>query len=70
MVRKPLPVQNINILEPGDKLKYEPLHIPAAIRERAKIAILVVAAPKGDSGDEAKKKPAEGEDERSRPSRA
>jgi hypothetical protein len=60
---KPLPVQNINILEPGDKLKYEPVHIPPAIRDRAKIAILVVAAPKADSDDEAKKKPAEGADE-------
>lgn len=39
-----LPVQNINILEVGEKLKYEPLHLSPAIRDKAKISILVVAA--------------------------
>jgi hypothetical protein len=56
----PLPVQNINILDAGQKLRYEPLHIPPAIRDSARIALLVVAAP---SGDEARAKPAEGQDE-------
>ncbi len=56
----PLPVQNINILEAGQKLRYEPLHIPPAVRDSAKIALLVVAAP---ADGEAKAKPAEGQDE-------
>ena len=56
----PLPIQNINILDAGQKLKYEPLHIPPAIRDSARIAILVVAAP---TGPEANVKPAEGQDE-------
>src|SRR5579862_6658416 len=41
----PLPVQYINILETGQKLRYEPLHIPPGIRDSAKIALIVVAAP-------------------------
>ena len=52
----PLPLQDINIVEAGEKLKYEPLHIPPAIRDKAKIAILVVAAPKAESKDEVKGK--------------
>ena len=42
----PLPLQEINIVDAGQKVKYEPLHIPPAIRDRAKIALLVVAVPK------------------------
>ena len=45
----PLPLQEINIVNAGDKVKYEPLHIPPAIRDRAKIALLVVAVSKADS---------------------
>ncbi|HXW14363.1 MAG TPA: hypothetical protein VEN79_07620, partial [Terriglobia bacterium] len=50
----PLPLQEINIIDAGEKVKYEPLHVPPAIRDRAKIALLVVAVPKAESGDEAK----------------
>jgi hypothetical protein len=59
----PLPLQNINIVDAGEKVKYEPLHIPPAIRDRAKIALLVVAVPKAESGDEAKGKGENGEEE-------
>lgn len=59
----PWPLQDINILDAGEKVRYEPLHIPPAIREGAKIALLVVAAPKKESGDEAQGKAAKGEEE-------
>ena len=52
----PLPLQDINIVEAGEKLKYEPLHIPPAIRDKAKIALFLVAVPKAESKDEAKGK--------------
>lgn len=39
----PLPLQQINIVDAGQKLKYEPLHIPPAYREKAKIALILVA---------------------------
>ena len=52
----PLPLQDINIIEAGEKLKYEPLHIPPAIRDKAKIALILVAVPKAESKDEAKGK--------------
>jgi hypothetical protein len=43
----PLPVQSINILQAGQKLRYEPLHLPPAIRDSAKIALIVVATHTG-----------------------
>ena len=58
----PLPLQDINIVESGEKLKYEPLHIPPAIRDKAKIALLLVAAPKAESKDEAKGKAEKGKE--------
>ena len=58
----PLPLQNINIIDAGEKLKYEPLHIRPAIRERAKIALLVIAAPKTGPNENAKRA-AEGDQE-------
>ena len=51
-----LPLQEINIIEAGEKVKYEPLHIPPAIRDRARIALLVVAAPKAKSQNDGKGK--------------
>lgn len=42
----PLPLQEINILEAGEKLKYEPLHIPPAYRDKARIALVLVAVHK------------------------
>ena len=59
----PLPLQDINVVESGEKVKYEPLHLPPAIRDRAKIALLVVAAPKAEPKDEAKGKAEKGKDD-------
>jgi hypothetical protein len=58
----PLPLQEINIVDAGEKVKYEPLHIPPAIRDRAKIALLVVAVPKSEPVDAANGKTANGEE--------
>jgi hypothetical protein len=52
----PLPLQNLNIVESGEKVKYEPLHIPPAIRDKARIALILVAVPKPQPKDEAKGK--------------
>jgi hypothetical protein len=52
----PLPVQDINIIEASEKLKYEPIHIPPAIRDKAKIALILLAAPKAEPKDAAKGK--------------
>ena len=51
-----LPLQGINIIEPGEKLRYEPIHLPPAIRDKARIALLLVAAPKIAPKDEPKGK--------------
>ncbi|HTS72073.1 MAG TPA: hypothetical protein VMO17_24115, partial [Terriglobia bacterium] len=56
-----LPLQEINIVEAGEKLKYEPLHIPPAIRDKAKVAILFVAVPKAESMKGSKEKEDKGE---------
>ncbi len=48
----PLPLTQVNVVDAGQKLKYEPLHIPPAIRDKAKIALILVAAHKpGDKVD-------------------
>jgi hypothetical protein len=52
----PLPLQEINIIEAGEKVRYEPLHLPPAVRDKAKIALILVAFPKAESKDEAKGK--------------
>jgi hypothetical protein len=39
-----LPLNTVNIIRPGEKLKYEPIHVPAPIRDKAQIAILLVPA--------------------------
>ena len=56
----PLPVQNINVLEAGQKIKFEPVHISPVIRDSAKVALIVVAVPTPEG---ARLKPAEGQDE-------
>ena len=56
-----LPLQEINIVEAGEKLKYEPLHIPPALRDKAKVAILFVAVPKAESMKGSKEKEDKGE---------
>ncbi|MGH9327194.1 MAG: hypothetical protein ACRD2B_11010 [Terriglobia bacterium] len=40
----PLPVTKVNMIQAGDKLKYEPVHLPPAIQDKAKIAIVLVPA--------------------------
>ena len=66
----PLPLQEINMTSAGEKVKYEPLHLPPAIRDSAKIALLVVAAPKAEppgksqSGKQSNEKPETVKDER------
>ena len=59
----PLPLQEINIIDAGEKLKYEPLHLPPAIRDKAKIALVLVAAPKAESKDEVEGREGKGEGE-------
>jgi hypothetical protein len=56
----PLPLQEMNVIDAGEKVKYEPLHIPPAIRDKAKIALILVAVAKAEPKDEAKGKPEEG----------
>jgi len=34
----------VNLIRPGEKLKYEPIHIPIPIKDKAQIAILLVPA--------------------------
>jgi hypothetical protein len=41
----PLPINMVNVIRAGDKLKYEPLQLPPNIRDKAKIAVLIVPAP-------------------------
>ena len=40
-----LPLSSVNIIERGAKLKYEPIHVPGPIKDKAQIAILLVPAP-------------------------
>ncbi len=37
-----LPLSSVNLIRPGDRLKYEPIHIPNPIKDKAQIAILLV----------------------------
>jgi hypothetical protein len=37
-----LPLSSVNTIVPGEKLKYDPIHIPAPIKDKAQIAILLV----------------------------
>ena len=39
-----LPLSSVNLIRPGDRLKYEPIHIPNPIKDKAQIAILLVPA--------------------------
>ncbi len=55
-----LPVQDINVIEAGEKLRYEPIHLAPAIRDRAKVALVLVAVPKPESADATKGKEAKG----------
>lgn len=46
---KALPVKDVNIVRPGDKLKYEPVFVPSPIRNQARVAI--VLAPAAEAKD-------------------
>jgi len=39
-----LPLSSVNLIRAGDRLKYEPIHIPNPIKDKAQIAILIVPA--------------------------
>ena len=41
-----LPLSAVNLIRPGEKLKYEPIHIPVPIKDKAQIAILLVPLTK------------------------
>ncbi len=58
----PLPLQEMNIIDAGEKVKYEPLHIPPAIRDKARIALILVAVAKAEPKDEAKGQAEEGKE--------
>jgi hypothetical protein len=45
-------LSTVNIIQPGDKLKYEPIHVPAGIKDKAQVAILLVPAPKPSKEEE------------------
>ncbi|MGH9435943.1 MAG: hypothetical protein ACRD06_08080, partial [Terriglobia bacterium] len=45
-----LPLNKVNMLNAGDKLKYEPIMLPGAIRSRSRVAIVVAPA----AGDKTK----------------
>ncbi len=41
-----LPLSAVNVIRPGEKLKYEPIHVPEPIKDKAQIAILLVPLSK------------------------
>jgi len=43
-----IPIASVNLLERGEKLRYEPVHVPPALKKKAKVAVILVSA-----GDEA-----------------
>ena len=53
-----LPLSSVNIIGPGEKLKYEPIHVPGPIKDKAQVAILLVpvAKPSSEKGGEEKGK--------------
>jgi hypothetical protein len=53
-----LPLSSVNIIEAGEKLKYEPIHVPGPIKDKAQVAILLVpvAKPSSEKGGEEKGK--------------
>jgi len=51
-----LPLNTVNVIRPGEKLKYEPIHVPIPIRDKAQIAILLVPAPSPSSKEVSEEK--------------
>ncbi|MDE3178110.1 MAG: hypothetical protein KGM47_00505, partial [Acidobacteriota bacterium] len=67
-----LPVKEVNIIKAGDKLRYEPVLLPSAIRSHARVAIVIAPAPgsKRKSIEVLKAKPARETAEWTSPMRA
>lgn len=42
---KPLPVERVNVIEAGDKVHYQPVHLPPGARQKSKVALLITPAP-------------------------
>src|ERR1043166_3926974 len=39
-----IPVTSVNVIRPGDKLKYEPIHVPTAAKHKGRIALMLIPA--------------------------
>ncbi len=50
-----LPLSSVNVIQGGTKLKYEPIHVPIAIKDKAQIAILLVPVSKLSAVEASKK---------------
>jgi hypothetical protein len=51
-----LPLSSVNIIEAGEKLKYEPIHVPSPIKDKAQVAILLVPVAKPSTEKEGEEK--------------
>ena len=51
-----LPLSSVNIIEAGEKLKYEPIHVPIPIKDKAQVAILLVPVAKPSTEKAAEEK--------------
>ena len=51
-----MPLSSVNTIVPGEKLKYDPIHIPAPIKDKAQIAILLVPFTKPATDEGVKEK--------------
>jgi hypothetical protein len=40
-----IPLTSLNMIQAGETLKYEPVHIPAAIKDKARIGVVMVPVP-------------------------
>jgi len=45
-----IPIASVNLLERGEKLRYEPVKVPPALKKKAKVAVILVSAGDEDSG--------------------
>lgn len=45
-----LPLSSVNSIAPGDKLKYEPVNLPASLKGKAKVAVLLAPLSTDTSG--------------------
>jgi len=39
-----IPVTSVNVIRPGDKLRYEPTHLPVSAKHKGKIALMLIPA--------------------------